>query len=123
MIELWRQGFKVPHAFYAVVQLSTWLPDPHLLAELRDQQLVSGDLIPNFAYATNADYGAGANIHPPYKQYPGARLANAALSIVYNQPINWRSPTYSSAVVTGSGEVTVWFNDVLDAGLVIKPPA
>merc|ERR1719272_2046249 len=94
-----------------------------LLAELRDQQLATGDQIPNFAYATNADYGAGGNIHPPYKQYPGARLANAALSIVYNQPINWRSPTYASAIATGAGEVTVWLNDVTDAGLVLKAPA
>ena len=30
--------------------------------------LCAPDLIPNFAYATNADYGQGADIHPPYKQ-------------------------------------------------------
>jgi sialate O-acetylesterase len=122
-IEQWRREFQAPDAFYSIVQLSTWFADPTLLAELRDQQLASGDLIPNFAYATNADHGAGGNIHPPYKQHPGARLANAALSIVYNQPINWRSPTYASAVATGLGEVTVWLNDVLDAGLVLKAPA
>jgi sialate O-acetylesterase len=121
-ITQWRSEFQIPNAFYAIVQLSTWHPDPILLAQLRDQQLATGELIPNFAYATNADYGAGGNIHPPYKQHPGARLANAALSIVYNQPINWRSPTYASAVATGAGEVTVWFNDVPDEGLVIKAP-
>ena len=31
--------YQVPSAFYAVVQLSTWFPNPQLLAELRDQQL------------------------------------------------------------------------------------
>ena len=106
---------------------------------------MSGDEIPNFACAssrlrvdslsphanlrsllrtdaTNADYGAGGNIHPPYKQHCGQRLANAALSIVYDKGINWRSPTYAAAAQTGSGEVTVWLHDVLDAGLVLKDP-
>merc|ERR1712036_55525 len=124
MITQWRQEFKVPKAFYAIVQLSTWHTNPDLLAELRDQQLATEKLLPNsnFAYATNADYGAGGNIHPPYKQHPGARLANAALSIVYKQPINWRSPTYASAKATGPGQVTVQLNDVPAAGLVLKPP-
>merc|ERR1712217_967819 len=120
----WRTEFKVPKAFYAIVQLSTWHPNPDLLAELRDQQLATEKLIPNtnFAYATNADYGAGGNIHPPYKQHPGARLANAALSIVYQQNTVWRSPTYASAKETGTGQVTVQLNDVTPAGLVLKPP-
>ena len=39
------------------------------------------------------------NIH--YYAIPGARLVNAALSIVYNQAVNWRSPTYASALCTG----------------------
>eukprot|EP00746_Dinoflagellata_sp_MGD_P167752 gnl/MRDRNA2_/MRDRNA2_98627_c0_seq1.p1 gnl/MRDRNA2_/MRDRNA2_98627_c0~~gnl/MRDRNA2_/MRDRNA2_98627_c0_seq1.p1 ORF type:complete len:540 (+),score=86.72 gnl/MRDRNA2_/MRDRNA2_98627_c0_seq1:89-1708(+) len=122
MIEHWRNMFQVPRAFFGIVQLSTWFAPGLLLAELRDQQLASGDLIPNFAYATNADYGAGGNIHPPYKQYPGARLANAALSNVYRQGINWRSPTYKSAMQTGKGELLVYLNDVIDSGLVLKYP-
>merc|ERR1712228_1149648 len=124
-ITQWRNEFDVPKAFYAIVQLSTWHPNPDLLAELRDQQIATEKLIPNsnFAYATNADFGAGGNIHPPYKQHPGARLANAALAMVYNHPINWRSPTYASAAQTGAGQVTVWLNDVTDAGLVLKEPA
>jgi sialate O-acetylesterase len=126
-INQWRHEFQVPDAFYGIVQLSTWHCDPILLAELRDQQLESGKYLSNFAYATNADFGAGSNIHPPYKQYPGARLANAALSIVYKKPLNWRSPTYASAFETGRGEVTVWLNDVTagnaDVGLVIVPAA
>jgi len=123
MITQWREEFQVPNAFYGIVQLSTWHPNPDLLAELRDQQLATEALIPNsnFAYATNADYGAGGNIHPPYKQHPGKRLANAALAINYKQPINWRSPTYASAKATGTGEVTVELNDVTQAGLVLKP--
>ena len=126
MIQQWRADFGVPDAFYAIVQLSTWFPDPHLLAELRDQQLASAAALgKGFAYGTNADYGAGGNIHPPYKQHVGQRLANAALSIVYGQKINWRSPTYASAHATpidaaaGSTSVTVSLNDV-EGGLVLK---
>lgn len=124
MITQWREEFKVPKAFYAIVQLSTWHTNGDLLAEMRDQQLATEQLIPdtNFAYATNADYGFGGNIHPPYKQHPGKRLANAAMAINYKKPINWRSPTYASAKATGLGEVTVELNDVEDAGLVMKPP-
>ncbi len=36
------------------------------------------DLLPNFAYATNADYGQGADIHPPYKQVGLSEPAGAA---------------------------------------------
>merc|ERR1712061_571729 len=89
------------------------------------QQLATEKLIPNsnFAYATNADYGAGGNIHPPYKQHPGARLATAALSIVYKQKSVWRSPTYASAKETRTlGKIIVQLNDVTPAGLVLKMP-
>lgn len=120
MIKQWRSDFQLPDAFYAIVQLSTWLPNPYLLAELRDQQLASAAALgKGFAYGTNADYGAGSNIHPPYKQHVGQRLANAALNIVYGQEVNWRSPTYASAKATGSGSVTVALNDV-EGGLVLK---
>ena len=36
-------------------------------------------------YATNADHGAGCNIHPPPKQYCATRLANSALALQYEQ--------------------------------------
>ena len=135
MIQQWRSMFKIPNAFFAAVQLSTWVSrsargdkggreamQPQLLAELRDQQLVSGAKLQNFALVTNADYGAGGNIHPPYKQHVGERLANAAMAIVYNQHINWRSPTFKSATAgTKLGEMTIALNDVEAAGLTLKP--
>lgn len=122
MISQWREDFQVPDAFYAIVQLSTWYPNPQLLAQLRDQQLYSGTVLKNFAYGTNADYGAGGNIHPPYKQHVGQRLANAAMAIVYGEDLNWRSPTYNKATAA-AGVVTVELVDVLTAGLTLKPAA
>ena len=97
LIENWRDKFQNPNAFFGIVQLSTWLaPDPILLAELREQQLISLSHFQNVAYATNADRGYGSNIHPPFKEYPGTRLGNAARSIVYDDArvSNWRSPSY-----------------------------
>eukprot|EP00440_Ansanella_granifera_P053408 gb/GFBE01057896.1/.p1 GENE.gb/GFBE01057896.1/~~gb/GFBE01057896.1/.p1 ORF type:complete len:540 (+),score=109.79 gb/GFBE01057896.1/:1-1620(+) len=125
MIELWREKFQAPESFFAVVLLSTWFPGASgnlLLPQLRDQQVASSASLSNFAYASNEDYGAGGNIHPPYKQHPGARLANAALAIVYHRAINWRSPSYASAKVSGSGKLTVRLNDVTAAGLALKDP-
>jgi sialate O-acetylesterase len=129
MIQQWRADFGAPDAFYAIVQLSTWFTNPHLLAELRDQQLASAAALgKGFAYGTNADYGAGGNIHPPYKQHVGQRLANAALAIVYGHKINWRSPTYASATAAtntvnaaaaATTSITVSLNDV-EGGLVLK---
>uniref|UniRef100_A0A7S3AGB6 Uncharacterized protein n=1 Tax=Haptolina ericina TaxID=156174 RepID=A0A7S3AGB6_9EUKA len=76
--------------------------------------------LPNVGYATNADHGAGCNIHPPPKQYCGARLGDSAASLVYKSATPWRSPTfaYASGVVTGTTAiVTVTLNDVGAAGL------
>lgn len=76
MMDSWRSVFGVPEAFFGIVQLSTWAPQGNYsglfmgqqLAQLRVDQL-AGLTRPGDAYASNADHGAGTNIHPPYKQY------------------------------------------------------
>ena len=69
-------------------------------------------------------------------QHVGQRLANAALSIVYKQAVNWRSPTFKSAklstMATTAGTaatagttttmVEIALNDVEGAGLTLKTP-
>ena len=69
MIKKWRVDFGVPDThFYAIVQLSTWFTASEQLAEMRQEQVDSGKeyhLGTGFAWATNADYGDGGNIHPP----------------------------------------------------------
>ena len=124
MMEQWRRDFGVPGAFFGIVQLSTWCPKgtaPDALAQIRVSQVASLTR-PGDAYATNADHGAGCNIHPPFKQYPGARLARAALSIVYGVPgaAGWRSPTYASAAPGAAlGTVAVALRDAPPAGLAL----
>ena len=63
-------------------------------------------------------------------QHVGQRLANAALSIVYKQAVNWRSPTFKSAKLstmattagTAATMVEIALNDVEGAGLTLKTP-
>ena len=55
-----------------------------------------------WGYATNADHGAGCNIHPPPKQYCGYRLGNSALKIVYGLPEEWQSPNMTAQTFASS---------------------
>jgi hypothetical protein len=116
MIEAWRKGFQLPDAYFGYIVLSTWCPaDAMLIPGMRNAQMAAQKL-PKVGYATNADHGAGCNIHPPPKQYCGKRLANSALALQYNKSIAWKSPTFKSQVATGPS-VTVTLNDVSMGGV------
>jgi len=96
-------GYNSSPLYFGFVQLSTWCPEhPVAVAELRQAQMAA--LSPpskKIGYATNADHGAGCNIHPPDKQYCGARLGDSALALQYGQDdITWKSPSYSKATTT-----------------------
>ncbi len=128
MMASWRAVFQVPNAFFGIIQLSTWAPVGNYsglfmgqqLAQLRVDQL-KGLTRATDAYASNADHGQGTNIHPPWKQYPGRRLAAAALDIVYKQGTAWRHPSYASATVSGAASATITLADVAAAGLSLVP--
>jgi len=120
MISAWRSDFGTPSAYFGFVQLSTWCGGHHAAQpELRDAQMAALAL-PNVGYATNADHGAACNIHPPPKQYCGARLGDSATALVYSSGKQWRSPTYKAAtgtVASSIATVTVTLNDVGEQGL------
>jgi len=126
MITAWRTLFKVPNAYFGFVQLSTWCNWGEGVAQMREAQMAALSL-PNVGYATNADHGAGCNIHPPAKQYVGERLGDSALAIQYGRSLAWKSPSYVSAVASlGSGvmtdgtatvSVTITLKDVGKSGL------
>jgi hypothetical protein len=76
--------------------------------------------LPKVGYATNADHGAGCNIHPPPKQYCGARLGDSALALAYGKGVAWKSPSFAGATCATDGgvaTVTVKLSDVSSAGL------
>lgn len=121
MISEWRKHFKAPSAYFGFIQLSTWCKDPQAIPEMREAQMAALKLS-KVGYATNADHGAGCNIHPPPKQFCGARLGNSALSLQYNKKIAWKSPSYvsaSSLISLSYDTVTVTVNlaDVSNLGL------
>jgi hypothetical protein len=126
MIAGWRKAFNNPRAYFGYVQLSTWCGPPDGISAMRDAQQKALKL-PDVGYATNADHGAGCNIHPPPKQYCATRLGNSALAIAYKQPIQWKSPTFKSATSTSVAHptepntaavsVTVSLNDASVTGM------
>jgi len=118
MITAWRQAFQNANAFFGFVQLSTWCGDGERIAEMRTIGQMSALSLPNVGYATNADHGAGCNIHPPPKQYCAKRLANSAMALVYGHNIRWKSPSFKGQVASASPPaVTVALKDVSPSGL------
>ena len=90
MIRGWRGAFNDSDAFFGFVQLSTFgcTPQagwdlPRAVPQLRDAQMAAASLH-NVGWVTNADWGAGCNVHPPRKEAVGVRLANAALDLIYD---------------------------------------
>jgi len=122
MIKQWRAAFKHPEAYFGFVQLSTWCGRPVAIAAMREAQMAALAL-PKVGYATNADHGAGCNIHPPPKQFCGERLGDSARALQYGQKVAWRSPTYAGATRQGEGAaVRVEFADVV-GDLELRAPA
>jgi len=117
MIEAWRFAFEDVFLYFGFVQLSTWCAEGVPL--LREAQM-SALKLKRVGYATNADHGAGCNIHPPPKQFCAKRLAKSALAIVYGHSTPRRSPNYVSANATvenGIARATVTLRDVGDESL------
>lgn len=136
MIEMWREYFKHPTAFFGFVELEPWCqrngancvgPESTqtkpILADFRAGQLSSLDL-PHVGFAIATDIGDPtgpfSSIHPRNKKVVGKRLAAAALTIAYGIPTVYLPPTYTSAaaVVADAGfgivdiAVTVQFDNV-----------
>ena len=118
MIQQWRSAFQQPDAYFGFVQLSTWCGNGELIAEMRTLGQMPALRLPKVGYATNADHGAGCNIHPQPKQYCATRLANSALALEYGKAVQWKSPSFESQTTSASPpSATVQFNDVGAAGL------
>lgn len=118
MIRQWREAFNAPDAYFGFVQLSTWCGDGELIAEMRTIGQMAALMLPKVGYATNADHGAGCNIHPPPKQYCGTRLANSAMALQYGSGAAWKSASFKlQTTATSPPSATVTLKDVSAAGL------
>ena len=112
MISSWRKYFDVPDAFFGFVELQPWaspFPVSPQLAVFRAAQLEALKL-PNVGFAIATDIGDPTSpfgsIHPRNKPLIGARLAAAALTIVYNTPTNYLPPTLATSTAGSSGDGT-----------------
>merc|ERR1712070_616860 len=105
-------------AYFGFIQISTWCGDSERIAEMRTIGQMSALSLPKVGYATNADHGAGCNIHPPPKQYCAQRLAKSAMALQYGRDELWKSPSFRSQVsVKLPPSVIVTLNDISSGGL------
>jgi sialate O-acetylesterase len=121
LITDWRSKWKRDFPFL-FVQLSSFggMQNSNIgssWAELREAQTMTLQL-PNTGMAVTTDIGDAINIHPRDKADVGLRLADKALTMVYQQPGFAESPLFSSADFSG-GSVIVSFKNAGN-GLMAK---
>ena len=115
MMKDWRQTFHKPDLPFLIVQLTSYgavatQPGQSNWAELREAQRVSVGNDPHAALVVTVDVGDRTNIHPTQKIVVGDRLARAADSLVYGEPVSPGGPAPVS--VTRSGQdLVVAFTD------------
>ena len=87
--------------------------------ELRRQQELAADAVPNTWMICAIDAGERFNVHPGSKGPVGKRLAAAALAKVYRFDVPWRSPRVRDVSCAGGGSVRISF-DGCYGGLLIR---
>ncbi|HZO89335.1 MAG TPA: sialate O-acetylesterase [Chthonomonadaceae bacterium] len=121
MIQDWRRHWGEGDFPFLFVQLAPFMkietqPTESAWAELREAQRLTSLRVPRTAMAVITDLGDENDIHPRRKQPVGARLALAALAMVYGQKQTASGPTYDSMQVQGD-RIILRFKNV-DGGLV-----
>lgn len=94
----WNQG-EFPFLFVQLPNFKKRQNDPNAAsawATLRESMLQSLS-VSNTGMATTIDVGMAGNIHPKNKQAVGSRLAQWALSTVYEKPIPASGPLFANA--------------------------
>ncbi len=102
MIESWRNAWGQGDFPFIFVQLAAFKkveekPVDHPWARLRDAQTYTWKNVPNTGMAVAIDAGLTTNIHPPYKELVGKRLAAQALSLAYGKKGIACGPLFDSA--------------------------
>lgn len=120
LIESWRAQWGIPNFPFYYVQLAGYMSmntnteDPSW-AYLREAQTLTLS-VPNTGMALALDGGLEKNIHPPYKEIVGDRLAALALANVYGKKIVSKGPMFKSCKIDGDKAI-VSFTDI-GSGLV-----
>lgn len=99
MIRNWRNDFKQGDFPFLIVQIA---PYKDMTPEIRESQLIVTEKVKNTALIVTTDCGDANDIHPPFKQPVGERLALAAEALAYHQKIEYSGPVYQSYKVKGN---------------------
>ncbi|TWU39797.1 sialate O-acetylesterase [Novipirellula artificiosorum] len=115
LVEAWREQWNNPDMPFYFVQLAPYkaytpLPADELWAWMRESQ-ESCQSISNTAMACIIDGGHQCEIHPPFKDRVGERLARLALDQTYGISTVHRGPTLQAMSISGS-VATLTFHNV-----------
>lgn len=107
MITDWRNKWNEQNAPFLIVQLANFMetksqPIESNWAELRDQQRLVSQTVPNAGLAVTIDVGEWNDIHPLNKKAVGDRLAFQALKIADKKKIIADGPVYESMKTEGN---------------------
>jgi sialate O-acetylesterase len=125
LITGWRKHWGAGDFPFLFVQLPNYtkrIEDPNGpagWADTREKQM-SVLKLPNTGEAVTIEVGDGNNLHPPYKEIVGHRLALAARQLAYGEKVLGTSPTLDAVKFDGATAI-VTFKDTGD-GLKIETP-
>jgi sialate O-acetylesterase len=110
MIKNWRDDWKQGDFPFLIVQLAPFMkiekePTDTPWARLREAQRQVSLKVPHTAQVVITDAGDEKDIHPKPKEPVGARLALAALALVYGRQVEHSGPAYDSLKVEGDKAV------------------
>ncbi len=123
LIKNWRTEWKNPEMPFYFCQLAAYKPsstnvEDQAWSYLREAQEYTLKL-KNTGMATLIDVGMEADIHPPYKQVAGSRLAELAKVKTYGVGKEACGPSFSKLKLEGA-KATISFDNV-GSGLMTKP--
>ena len=106
MIQNWRTDWRLGDFPFLAVQLAPFYeiqpnPTDTNWARLREAQLLATRLLPRVGLAVITDVGDPKDIHPRRKEPVGARLALAARTIAYGEPVTSSGPICDWMEISG----------------------
>jgi sialate O-acetylesterase len=103
MIQNWRESWGIKDFPFYFAQIAPYIysgVDSTELAYLREAQ-EKALILPNTGMAVTLDIATVMNIHPPFKEEVGERLANLALAKDYGKSVQFSGPVYKSMKTEG----------------------
>ena len=123
LIETWRECWNQGNFPFILTQLAAFKfanpnPSDTNWARLREAQFSTLNRVENSGMAVAIDLGLSNDIHPPYKNEVGKRLAAQALKLAYGKTEIAQGPIFKGMKISGD-KVTLEFKNV-GAGLSAK---